>query len=144
MTKRKKPEELLKVGRPEIPYSKEIAEHICLLIAITPQSLNYICRDNEDLPSVNTIYSWMWKYPEFLERYWDARRAQAIALADKTLEIADASGDAKLKITNIQWHVGRLLPKIFGEKLDVSQDLKQTVEQLEESIQLLKKHEKEY
>lgn len=163
MTKKKKSEDLLKKGAPVFPYTKEMAEQICLLIAVTPHSINRICAENPKLPKARTIYSWLVKHPEFSQMYFDARKYQALVLADSTLDIADDSrfdtidgenGESKLnsewvarcklKIANIHWHCARLLPKIFGEKDAEQEDLKKTVEQLTNEIELLKKHEKPY
>lgn len=131
-------------GRPEIPYSKEMAEHICLLIAITPEGLGPICQANKHIPKTTTIYTWLTQQKEFSDMYWGARRHQALALADKTLEIAALSGDAKLQIATIQWHVSRLLPKIFGDKEAETLELKKTVEQLSKEVEFLQQYEKDY
>ena len=126
-------------GRPS-SYTSLIAESICEQIALG-RSVIQISND-PDYPSEATIYNWLNAFPEFLEKYTRARELQAehyaseiIALADTPVEArkvvikADGSeeitlGDSversKLQIEARKWIAMKLLPKKYGEKLDLN------------------------
>ena len=89
------------------------------------------------MPTAATVYSWLLKYPEFLERYTRAREEQADTNADQILQIADEhppeftdkEGRTMLDSSYIQWQKNRiearkwtamkLKPKKYGEKLGI-------------------------
>jgi hypothetical protein len=55
---------------------------------------------------------------ENAERAGRARARAAAALADESLEIADGSGDAKLRISTRQWIAERFDRARFGQKIE--------------------------
>lgn len=156
-------------GRPAIEYTEEIGNRICHLIAITPRSLKRICEENPDLPHVDTIYTWRVKYKTFSDKYFEAKRQQAILLAEETLEISDDGTNdfmlgkdgqeilnsehvqrSKLRVATRQWHAARLMPKLFGDRVQTEtvdaskEELLETIKKLRNDIDLLKKHERDY
>lgn len=121
-------------GRPT-KYTKELGDLICERIS-TGESVRSIERD-ENMPSGVTIYSWLLDEDkeEFLKHYSRARDTQAevifeeiIELADKSLEdiIGDDKSDSarvqarKLQIDARHWHLSKLRPKKYGDKLDLT------------------------
>lgn len=134
-------------GRPTT-YTKEIADRICELTATIPRGLQYICNTHEDLPACSTIRLWAWKHPEFSAQYLDAKRMQAMVLAEETIELAktrntyiDKDGQQKvdpgavaanrLEINNAHWHASRLaLP--YRDKQD--EDVKQNTDEMKETL----------
>ncbi|RYE96052.1 MAG: terminase small subunit protein, partial [Oxalobacteraceae bacterium] len=70
-------------------YSEEIADKICDGLA-DARSLRSICCD-PDMPSQSTVFRWLGddRYLAFREQYARAREAQADALFDEMLDIAD-------------------------------------------------------
>ena len=73
-----------------------------------------------------TIWRWMGCSGELMERYTRAREGLARNLADETLEIGDAATPedvqvAKLRTDTRKWLASKLLPREYGEKLDVEQ-----------------------
>lgn len=126
-------------GRPST-YSDELTSRICARLA-EGESLRAICSD-EDMPAMSSVFLWLGKHPEFSERYARAREAQADALFEDILEIADdarndwmerkGEGDAgwqangehlhrsRLRIDARKWMAGKLRPKVYGEKLDLN------------------------
>jgi hypothetical protein len=79
-------------------YSDEKAEAICASIA-EGQSLRSIC-NSDAMPDKATVFRWLAKYEAFRDRYAIAREAQADALFDEILEIADdARNDWMLSTT---------------------------------------------
>lgn len=133
------------MGRPSI-YSKEIADKICSRLA-GGESLRVICMD-EDMPTASTVYLWVLDDKEgFSDKYARAREMQAEVMFDEILEIADdgsndlmtiTKGDktyelenkevtnrSRLRVDSRKWYLSKVLPKKFGDKLDVTSDGKQ-------------------
>lgn len=127
----------------ETVYSDEKANAICERIA-DGESLRTICED-EAMPSKSTVFEWLAddRYEAFRTKYARAREAQADALFDEMLDIADdgrndwmekknADGDvtgwqengealrrSDMRIKTRQWMASKLQPKKYGDKLDV-------------------------
>lgn len=131
------------MGRPS-DYSPEIADLICERIA-DGVSLREICR-TEDMPSKAAVFRWLAAHAEFRDQYARAREAQADALADELLDIADdgdndwmerkgedgqslgwrENGEAiqrsRLRVDTRKWIASKLKPKKYGDKLAVGGD----------------------
>lgn len=135
-------EETPPIGRPS-GYSDDIADAICDGLA-DARSLRSICLD-KGMPSQSMVFRWLAdeRYSAFRERYARAREAQADALFDEMLDIADdgtndwverkrddGSTDtvldhehvqrSKLRIEARKWMAGKLRPKVYGDKLDLT------------------------
>lgn len=121
-------------GRPS-KYTKELGDDICLRIS-QGESVRSLERD-EKMPSGVTIYSWLLDEDkeEFLKKYTRARDTQAevifeeiIELADKGLDdiVGDDKSDSarvqarKLQIDARHWHLSKLRPRKYGDKLDLT------------------------
>lgn len=107
-----------------------------LLAAVScGETVRSFCR-RKNIPHT-TCFEWI--YREFPEQYAHAREAAADYWADEIINIAyDATNDyktnskgektvdneavqrAKLKIDTIKWHLSKLAPKKYGDKLDVT------------------------
>lgn len=122
------------VGRPS-DYTQELAYEICSQLA-EGNSLRTIC-SAEDMPNASTVHSWVLEDKEgFAKQYARAREIQAENMFDEILEIADESrieivgGDDKadnarvqaqrLRVDSRKWYLSKVLPKKFGEKLDMT------------------------
>ena len=122
------------VGRPT-HYNIEIASEICARLS-SGRSLRSVCRD-EDMPSERAVFLWLAKHEDFVQQYARAREAQADALFDEALDIADnpqigiktvtkATGvevteadmidHRRLRVDTRKWLVGKLSPKKYGDK----------------------------
>ena len=126
------------MGRKTI-YNNTIADNICFRLA-GGESLKSVCRDPK-MPSVQTIYDWLNRYDEFLNKYRDARDKQLETYADEIIEIADdARNDwveregkngkytilnnehvlrSRLRIDTRKWIAERLKPKKYGTKTEL-------------------------
>jgi hypothetical protein len=120
---------------------EEIAAHkatVCDRIA-HGESLRQICGD-ENMPAASTVFVWLAEDDAFSEQYARAREAQADALFDDILGIADdgtndwmerknadgqnigwqENGEAlrrsQLRIDARKWMAGKLKPKKYGDK----------------------------
>jgi hypothetical protein len=133
MTKRKRPEDKKKAGRPT-DYNEKIAALICERVATSTLGLNKLCLLHDDLPAKTTVNEWRYKYPEFATLYAQAKLFQADLLAEECLEIADDSGRdtivndegfeicdtewinrCRLRIDTRKWLAAKLLPKQYGK-----------------------------
>jgi hypothetical protein len=74
------------VGRPS-SYTKERATKLCYYLSIG-QSLRTAC-SHDDMPSIQTVFTWFNTFPEFLEQYTRAKQEAADMMAEDILDIAD-------------------------------------------------------
>ena len=117
-------------------FSQEVADRICEQIA-EGRSLRDICQD-EGMPAKSTVFKWLSERREFSDQYARAREAQADALFDEILSIADdGSNDtirdddgnerpnqeviarSRLRVDARKWMAGKLRPKVYGDKLEL-------------------------
>ncbi len=137
MAKKKPAPKNAKNGRPSL-YTKALAAKICLRLA-EGESLRTICADKA-MPGISTVMGWLFdgNHDGFSEQYARAREAQAEIRADEITDIADdASGDftadkdgklvansehiqrSRLRVDARKWIAAKLLPKRYGDKLDL-------------------------
>lgn len=106
------------LGRRYITFSVDLFNEVCELIA-DGGSLRGIARANLHLPTPGTFLNWLQQHAELQEVYVKARELQQHTLADETVEIADTDPDparARNRIGARQWHAGKLLPKVYGDR----------------------------
>lgn len=115
-------------------YSQQIADAICELI-IDGKSIRAIC-SAEGMPSKSTVFKWLSINKDFADQYARAKEAQAEQFAEELMEIADdisndVTGElefpngvavqrAKLRVDTRKWIASKLLPKKYGDKLDMN------------------------
>lgn len=137
-TKKKLPEERLKMGKPKtVFYSLEKAKELCRMIATSIDGITKICNDNPDkFPSPTVIYEWKIENPDFAEMYVEAKRHQAELLAEEIIGISDDSSRdviidlegnertnsefvqrSKLRVDSRKWIAARLSPRLYGDKV---------------------------
>jgi hypothetical protein len=89
------------------------------------ESLRRICRD-EDMPGRTFVFSELANDPEFANQYARAREAQADAIFDDILDIVDDTtemvDDRRIRMDARKWIAGKLRPKVYGDKLELSGD----------------------
>jgi hypothetical protein len=132
-----------KGGRPR-KYSRKLADEICRLIS-SGISLNKI-EKMPGMPSYQTVMRWLWRdHPDkdwFRQNYAWSREIQAERMAEEINDIADDSEKdyeidpdtglakfckesvlrARLRVDARKWTASKLLPKKYGEKLELSGD----------------------
>lgn len=128
-------------GRPS-DYTPEIAEVICLRLA-EGESLRSVCKD-EKLPAKATVLRWIARHDEFRDQYVRAKAEGAEAIAEEMFDIADdaandwmerldaegqgigwqLNGDhvrrSQLRIDTRKWYLSKIMPKKYGDKLEVN------------------------
>jgi hypothetical protein len=126
-------------GRPT-SFTETVADIICDRLA-GGESLRAICGDDA-MPSRPTVFRWLTSNDAFRDQYARAREAQADALFDEIVDIANtpvmgrkekydadgkliesSTGDMiehrRLQIDARKWVAAKLRPKVYGDKLDV-------------------------
>lgn len=118
-------------SRPGNRTRQEVMTDICALLA-GGDSLNGACRTLFDAPAPNTILDWTKAYPELGEQYARAREIGYKLMADKIVEISDepipstesgstdsgAVAHQRLRIDTRKWMLSKVLPKIYGDRLE--------------------------
>lgn len=119
-----------------VEYSEALLQEILLKVA-DGESLASVCR-KDGFPSRKTFFAWVSDKPSIAEQYQVALSMRAELFADEIIEIADDSGfdikldkdgngrvdtenvqRAKLRVDSRKWIVSRLLPKKYGDKVEV-------------------------
>ena len=128
-----------KNGRPSI-YTDKLVLTICKRLS-KGESLRSICRDDA-MPHIDTVYGWLLdgKHERFSAQYTHARQIQAELMFEELEELCDVSpqdivGDdksdnarvqaRKLQVDTRKWILAKMMPKKYGEKLDLTSDGKQ-------------------
>lgn len=122
--------------------SPMLVEEICDRIT-KGESLTHICKDDR-MPAIQTVMSWVAKDPDFRERYYAAKEAQADFFSEEIIDIADDSTSdimqgfdrkgkpipmvnyenvkrSELRIKARQWLMERVKFSRFNEKVLVAQ-----------------------
>ena len=124
-----------------VQYSDEIANRICGEIA-EGRSLRSVCLEDW-APNQRTVFRWLAdeERENFRQQYARAREAQADAIFDEILDIADDGTNdwverrrddgsvdtafdhehvqrSKLRIEARRWMAGKLRPKVYGDKIE--------------------------
>lgn len=123
-------------------FTQDVADAICEKLA-DGNSLRSICAA-DDMPARSTVFKWLADPARsaFVDQYARAREAQAEALFEDILDIADdGSNDytvkkrpdgseydafdaehvqrSKLRVDARKWMVSKLAPKKYGDKLEL-------------------------
>lgn len=117
-----------KAKRPAVNYTKALGDRIAAQLE-EGLSLSKIC-EGPGMPSKSTVNRWAHdaKHP-FAEQYARARARGYRIHADEILDIADeATSDAvqvarnKLRIDTRKWVLSKMLPKEYGDKIEIASD----------------------
>ena len=151
-----------KRGRPT-QYSAALGQEICDVIASSSKGTKRLCTDNPHWPCQDTLFTWLKRYPEFSEQYAQAKICQIELLVDEIMEISDdASQDqyvneigvlvpnppainrARLKVDTRKWLASKLVPKVYGNKIDIEGDNCMSEELRQLSADLEAKYARDY
>lgn len=130
---------MAKVGRPS-KYSQELADRICEKLACG-QSMRTVCA-GDDMPCMQTVFTWLRNNKEFLEQYTRAKEEAADAFIEEMLDISDDGTNdwmerndpknagydyngehvqrSRLRVDTRKWVASKLKPKKYGDKLDIT------------------------
>lgn len=152
----------VKRGRPT-QYSAALGQEIYDVIASSSKGTKRLCTDNSHWPCQDTLFTWLKRYPEFSEQYAQAKICQIELLVDEIMEISDdASQDqyvnelgvlvpnppainrARLKVDTRKWLASKLVPKVYGNKIDIEGDNSMSQELRQLSADLEAKYARDY
>jgi hypothetical protein len=123
-------------------YTKEKKDECfdCIISEIeSGKSLTY-CLNNNGMPSTSTFYIWLEEDESFSKRYARACEFREMLIFDEILTIADKQGEDvkevegvevinhnvinrnRLQIDARKWMLGKMNPKKYGDKVDVTTD----------------------
>jgi hypothetical protein len=127
-----------KTRKASVPYSDEIADIIIERLE-QGEALHEIC-STDDMPTHAAVHKWAAEMPHtFGDNYTRARRLGYLKWADELDQLA-AGKDAgerrfdsgvvarhRLQVEQRRWTLSKMLPKVFGDKVDVTSDGKPLV-----------------
>ena len=114
-----------------LELTSEITDKICQqLMSGTP--LTRIC-SRKELPSIATVNRWISKDPSFAKQITNARRVGTQYYLDKMIEELETMsakdvGIVREKLHHYRWLASKLLPSLYGDKQEVVQDTKITIQ----------------
>ena len=94
--------------------------------------LTQICKD-KDQPSLSTVYKWIAKHKDFANKLLTARRIGCQTYLDKMIEELEVADNKSImvvreKLHHYRWLSSKLLPNLYGDKQEVIQDTKITIQ----------------
>ena len=114
-----------------LQITTEITNQICeKLMSGVP--LTRIC-EAKDLPSLSTVHRLINKDPSFAKQITNARRVGTQYYLDKMIEELETMsakdvGIVREKLHHYRWLSSKLLPNLYGDKQEVIQDTKITIQ----------------
>ena len=115
----------------ELQLTTLISNNICQrLMEGTP--LTKICKD-KDQPSLSTVYKWIAKHKDFASKLLTARKIGCQTYLDKMIEELETADNKNIRVVreklhHYRWLSSKLLPNLYGDKQEVIQDTKVTIE----------------
>jgi hypothetical protein len=114
-----------------LELTKELTDQICQEL-MNGQPLTRIC-SRKELPSIATVNRWISKDPSFAKQITNARRVGTQFYLDKRLEELETMsakdvGIVREKLHHYRWLASKLLPSLYGDKQEVVQDTKITIQ----------------
>ena len=103
--------------------------------------LTKICKD-KDQPSLSTVYKWIAKHKDFAKQLLTARKIGCQTYLDKMIEELETADNKNImvvreKLHHYRWLSSKLLPNLYGDKQEVIQDTKVTIEWKQPDIQVV-------
>ncbi len=105
-----------------MPMSSEIEAQV-LEGLMSGASLNSVC--NSIGINESTVRTQVYQDSEFHAKYTRAREIGYLARADRLADLVDSATNEdvavlRLKLDHEKWSLSKMLPKVYGEKLDVT------------------------
>ena len=115
----------------ELTLTTSLSNNICQKL-MEGKPLTQICQE-KDLPSLTTIYKWINSNPSFAKQITNARRVGTQFYLDKMIEELETMsakdvGIVREKLHHYRWLASKLLPSLYGDKQEVVQDTKITIQ----------------
>ena len=115
----------------ELTLTTSLSNNICQKL-MEGKPLTQICQE-KDLPSLTTIYKWINSNPSFAKQITQARKVGCQTYLDKMItELETASHKdvpiLREKLHHYRWLASKLLPTLYGDKQEIVQDTKITIQ----------------
>ena len=105
-------------------YTEEMAQRVCEAVRASQQGLRGTLKADSSLPSVEIVMRWMDQYASFRSNYTLAKNDQLRLMAEDIIDIAKDDSldvnDRRLPVDTRKWLLSKLIPKTYGDKLDVT------------------------
>lgn len=142
-------------GRPTT-YNDEYAKRICETLATSTDSINKLCKDLDWMPHITTINLWRFKNEQFSSMYLKARQAQLDLVMENLdnmmdenlLKYRDSEGNERIdspsatiaiaKANNRKWFASKIVPKLYGDKMQVESTENKETEALRAELKALR------
>lgn len=115
----------VKLGRPTT-YTPEMAEKICEAVRQSECGLRKTLEKHPELPIYGTVLTWLSKHASFYELYARAKQQQLESMAEDIVDISNDdqldANDKRIRIDTRKWLLSKLIPKVYGDKIDVTSD----------------------
>ena len=103
--------------------------------------LTSICQ-TKGSPSLSKVYDWIRSDKEFAAKILQARRVAAQTYLDKMIEELETADNKSImvvreKLHHYRWLSSKLLPNLYGDKQEVIQDTKVTIEWKQPDLQVV-------
>ena len=114
-----------------LELTKELTDQICQEL-MNGQPLTRVC-SRKELPSLATVNRWIANHPSFAKQIIQARRVGTQYYLDKMIEELETMsakdvGIVREKLHHYRWLSSKLLPNLYGDKQEVIQDTKITIQ----------------
>ena len=114
-----------------LELTSQITDKICEQL-MTGKPLTRIC-ESKDLPSLATVNRYINKNSSFAKQILQARRVGCQYYLDKMVEELETMsakdvGIVREKLQHYRWLAQKLLPNLYGDKQEVIQDTKITIQ----------------
>jgi hypothetical protein len=107
-------------------YTPEIGRAICDAIISSQDGLRKTLQAHSGLPPLATVEGWIRNNAQFSSDYADAKRRQIELMADDIIDISRDEtldpNDKRIRIDSLKWLLSKLIPKTYGDKLDLTSD----------------------
>ena len=107
-------------------YSPELGRLLCEAVASSQDGLRKTCDSRAELPAFSTVQGWLRDHADLAVQYARAKRTQLEAMAEDIVDIGrDDSidpADKRIRIDSMKWLLSKLIPRTYGDKLDVTSD----------------------
>lgn len=112
--------------RPKVRFTKTLISRICRGVALG-KSLRRVLRTS-GMPSKSAFMDWVANNPNDADQYARARVRCIECRVDRLLDEIDEATPAtahvtRLKVDTIKWLAGKLIPRVYGDKLNVAAEL---------------------
>lgn len=111
------------MGRPTT-YTAEIGAAICEAVAGSEKGLRKTLADHSELPCFQTVQGWLTNNATFSSLYAQAKQRQIEAMAEDIVDLSNDDtldpNDKRIRIDTRKWLLSKLMPKTYGDKLDVT------------------------